>query len=77
MESTRVLMLLEENMIQPVAWPLVLSLVHCSSPQASFESRISDVAYRQRTLAGVKPAIVAGTVASGLAGIWSFVKKNV
>jgi import inner membrane translocase subunit TIM23 len=28
-------------------------------------------------LAGIKPAIAAATVMSGMAGIWSYVKKSV
>lgn len=29
------------------------------------------------TLAGVRPALVAATFISGLAGVWSYVKKSV
>jgi len=65
-------------MIPWEACPPVHSRAQFSSPQVRPRSDGIDQLLTQfPPSAGVKPAIVAATLVSGMAGVWSFVKKRI
>lgn len=71
-------MLCEENTILSEVWQLEQWQVLCTSLRVcSYILRMNFPGSFHFMAAGVKPALAAATIVSGMAGIWSYVKKSV